>query len=64
MAKMTKKNADEVLERIGDLIRNDKDAAKILLYQMNEMLDGLLGADFFGTEGQLDPRGDRRNEET
>lgn len=60
MAKMTKKNADKVLARIGSSIRNDKSAAKVLLYQLNEMLDGLCDSDFYGTEGQLDPRGDNR----
>lgn len=59
--RMTAKNADAVLARIGDMIRNDKTRTKALLYQMNEMLDGLLDADFFGTEGQTDPRGDQRD---
>jgi len=29
---------------------------------VDHMLDELLGEDFFGTEGQLDPRGDRRDD--
>lgn len=62
MAKMTKKNADKVLARIGSSIRNDSAAAKVLLYQLNEMLDGLANSDFYGTEAQNDPRGDQRDE--
>lgn len=60
--KMTRKNADKVLARIGNDIREGSAAAKVLLYQLNEMLDGLAGSDFYGTEGQLDPRGDNRDE--
>lgn len=29
--------------------------------QLNETLDEFLGEDAFGTEGQLDPRGDHRD---
>jgi hypothetical protein len=29
--------------------------------EFNEWMDSLLGQDYFGTEGQLDPRGDHRD---
>lgn len=62
--KMTKKNAADVLFRISGLIQSNKGGlAKPLLYAINEALDGMLDGDAFGTEGQLDPRGDRRDEE-
>lgn len=61
--KMTRKNAERVLARVTDMIRNDTDGlGKMLLYHLNEMLDGMADADAFGTEGQMDPRGDNRNE--
>lgn len=61
--KMTRKNAERVLARITDMVRNDTDGlSKTLLYHLNEMLDVMSDADAFGTEGQLDPRGDQRNE--
>lgn len=34
---------------------------KIVSKEFNKMLDDLLEEDFFGTEGQCDPRGDHRN---
>lgn len=65
MIKMTVDNADEVLDNIGAMILIDahKRDAKILIRAINNMLDELLSEDFFGTEGQLDPRGDWRDEE-
>lgn len=63
MKKMTRKNADRVLARMTDMIRNDTGGlSKTLLYHLNEMLDGMVDSDAFGTEGQLDPRGDNRND--
>lgn len=57
--KMTKKNSALVLARlavfIGDL---DGQSAQHLLRDFNRMLDDQ--GDMFGTEGQNDPRGDRR----
>lgn len=39
-----------------------KDAKiKIVSKEFNKMLDDLLEEDFFGTEGQCDPRGDHRD---
>ena len=48
-------------EGIMDEAKHD-DGARIQISKLfNEMLDDLLGKDFFGTEGQCDPRGDHRN---
>ena len=34
---------------------------KLFCGYLDDFLEELNGEDFFGTEGQLDPRGDRRN---
>lgn len=49
------------LKALGQYIvaTNDVKAVNML----NEALDNLLQMDFFGTEGQLDPRGDQREAE-
>lgn len=62
MSKMTVNNVDEVFRNIKEMISKDKRDAKIIINAMNNMLDDLLSEDFFGTEGQLDPRGDWRDE--
>jgi hypothetical protein len=41
--------------------QNDKDITKYFAESYHKMLDDLLGQDFFGTEGQGDPRGDHRD---
>ena len=59
--KMTKaqKNIKIVLTRlIAFTEQTDKESATILSARLNDFLDELCGEDFFGTEGQLDPRGD------
>lgn len=35
--------------------------AMVICEHVDEMLNVLLDQDFFGTEGQLDPRGDHRD---
>lgn len=58
---MTKlqKNTITVLERLIEQVKDmDKDSAKIFAEHFETMLDDLHGNDFFGTEGQHDPRGD------
>lgn len=42
-------------------IRGNSDVAKELADEFNEWMDKLYGEDFFGTEGQNDPRGDHRD---
>lgn len=58
---MTIDNADKILINIREMMLKDKNDAKIIVDAMNKMLDDLLSEDFFGTEGQLDPRGDWRD---
>ena len=59
--KVTPKNLNVVLDRIKAQVANDgKEGAKYYCEALNDMLDELLGDDFFGTEGQNDPRGDHR----
>ena len=57
MNKLTKENADTVMANLAKLVKNDPE----LLSNMNEWLDELHDQDTFGTEGQLDPRGDQRD---
>lgn len=59
--KMTKRNADKVLAKIGESIKTDPNDGPVYLERLNAMLDDLRSEDFFGTEGQLDPRGDQRD---
>ena len=58
----TETNFLEIMDAIKDAFINaspeDKD---IWSSSIDGMLDDLLRSDFFGTEGQGDPRGDRRN---
>lgn len=39
----------------------DEKGLNELAVEFNEWMDNLLGQDYFGTEGQLDPRGDHRD---
>jgi hypothetical protein len=59
---MTRENAAKVLANVAALISRDKSLGRKLVSRINEMLDKCLDDDLFGTDGQLDPRGDRRNE--
>jgi hypothetical protein len=49
-----------VLGRFADLAEQDKATAKSICDELNAFLDDLARDDFFGTERQLDPRGDGR----
>lgn len=60
--KVTKKNLKAVLAKLADMADTNKDDAIIICGAVNSMLDDLISDDFFGTEGQLDPRGDHRDE--
>lgn len=61
--KATRKNLRKVLEKLAGMAEDgDAQDAKIIVEKVNAMLDDLLSDDFFGTEGQLDPRGDHRDE--
>ena len=46
-----------LMEQAGE----DKQKEKIIAEEFNRMLDTLLCNNFFGTEGQNDPRGDHRD---
>lgn len=52
-----------VWNRLLEQASEDKFREKEIAKAFNEMLDSLLGDDFFGTEGQRDPRGDHRSNE-
>ena len=52
---------NEVWKRLMNFIGKDKNKERIVAEEFKVMLDTLLGDDFFGTEGQCDPRGDHRD---
>jgi hypothetical protein len=58
--KLTAKNVATVLRRMAEQCEDDEADAAIYAEVTERMLDDLLNADFFGTEGQCDPRGDHR----
>lgn len=57
MKKLTAKNARAVFDAILAMDAADRDE---VLDAFDVTLDDLRANDFFGTEGQLDPRGDGR----
>jgi hypothetical protein len=60
--KATISNFENVLDSMKNFFNNsDKADKQIIVDDLNEMLDMQRDNDFFGTEGQLDPRGDNRN---
>jgi hypothetical protein len=62
MKKINKKNYIKVLEKMKELYESsDSYDKQIMCDDLNEMLDNQLSNDFFGTEGQSDPRGDQRD---
>ena len=50
-----------VLDRIKERVIKNPEDAEAWGESLNDMLDELEGVDFFGIEGQNDPRGDQRN---
>jgi hypothetical protein len=59
--KVTINNFETVLDNMKQLFNNSGKGEKQLMAEdLNEMLDMQRDNDFFGTEGQLDPRGDNR----
>lgn len=62
--RMNRKNARKALLRLADMIEQDDHDGPVLINELNSMLDDLLADDFFGTEGQNDPRGDHRSYNT
>lgn len=62
MKKVNGKNYKKVLEAITRQIsESENDERQVWFESLNEMLDELHSNDFFGTEGQNDPRGDHRD---
>ena len=58
----TENNFLEILDAIkNDFIHASPEDKEVWANTIDGMLDDLLRQDFFGTEGQSDPRGDRRN---
>ena len=60
--KITQKNAQEVFNKLVDFLKANDRCAKEFYKDFNEFLDKRLQMDFFGTEGQCDPRGDHRDD--
>lgn len=50
-----------VLQRMIDMVKDDKDWADTFVDSLEWMLDEIAGEDGFGTERQMDPRGDCRD---
>lgn len=61
--KTTAKTMAAHLKEFSDYISgmSPNDIHQDLVDRFNDWMDELLGEDFFGTEGQCDPRGDHRN---
>ena len=57
---VTPKSLPVVLAKILVLSHEDKVFAKDFSGRLNELLDDMHSEDAFGTEGQMDPRGDHR----
>lgn len=55
--------AIQILQSLERMVRYDGFDAKIIRERLDVMLDDLRDEDFFGTEGQNDPRGDGREED-
>ena len=53
-------NLLKVLPRLAELIKEDEVLAERLQESLENLLDEYQEDDGFGTEGQLDPRGDQR----
>jgi hypothetical protein len=55
--KVTIKNFNTVLDNMKQLFNNSsKEDKQLIVKDLNEMLEMQFVNDFFGTEGQLDPR--------
>ena len=60
MKHANRKNIATVLRRMADQC-TDKVYAQEYAVRVDYLLDSLREEDFFGTEGQCDPRGDQRD---
>ena len=60
--RVTPKNLAAVLLKLGELIlKEDPKGQRQFCNDIDHFLDELMAEDAFGTEGQLDPRGDQRD---
>lgn len=64
--KVTKKNYTKVVDKFAEYLKSSYsqtlDEYKVdQINWLNELLDELRNDDFFGTEGQCDPRGNKRD---
>lgn len=50
-----------VLQRMIDLVSNDEDYAEMMIDPIDDLLEEIAMNDGFGTERQMDPRGDGRD---
>ena len=57
----TQSGVIQVLESIIAQVKNSEEDALVYAEELEEMLNYLQSEDFFGTEGQTDPRGDQRD---
>jgi hypothetical protein len=60
--KINPKNMQKVFNKLVDFLKANNPCAKKFCKDFNKFLDERLCMDFFGTEGQCDPRGDHRND--
>lgn len=59
---LTVKTLNGVINRLGAYLDDmEKEGRAAFIKPFDEFLDELLDEDFFGTEGQCDPRGDHRD---
>jgi hypothetical protein len=61
--KATIKNFKQVALNMIEMFekQDNKQCKKFWVESLNNMLDDMMSEDFFGTEGQGDPRGDNRD---
>lgn len=59
---MNKENIAEVVKNFGLFLEENFDEFNSIIIKIDDILDDIRDNDGFGTEGQLDPRGDNRDE--
>lgn len=60
--KLTTKNYEQVLCKLIEFMKGEeKESLKIFCQDLNSLIDQWANDDAFGTEGQLDVRGDQRD---
>lgn len=58
---ITDPNSKNLAWIFDQILQFSKEERGVLVGALNDLLDDLRRNDFFGTEGQLDPRGDHRD---